>query len=176
MKKNKVLWLAAFFAFLLWAFLKYSNESEKRNRIEFVDSFKLVQDNILALDSLIKYANAKCNADYAISFEGNTVLMMNHKIDDRLKPRYFCSSAKISADKFKKIINVLKRNNISGVYSMYNTNVCVFGYRDYEGHTEFAALREIIIDKNDNKEIMKLNNYFLDKKDELILMHPIYTE
>lgn len=59
---------------------------------------------------------------------------------------------------------------------MYNTNVCVFGYRDYEGHTEFAALREIIIDKNDNKEIMKLNNYFLDKKDELILMHPIYTE
>ena len=150
-----------------------SCDNSECNKIKFADSFDEVQKNIILLDSLLKYSNNKCDADYAVSFDDNIILIKNAKVDDKFRKIYLCDSVEFSINKFNKIINILKKNNIKYAYRDYSTDMYVFGYCNND-YVDGSLSRGIVINVNNNEYKINIDHKIIDKKSKLILVSPRY--
>lgn len=152
------------------ALLLNSCGNDKLDNIAFVDDFEYVQKSIIEFDSLLTYSNRNCKANYSFEFEEDDIelgdLIGGEYVEIKLKA--VCPEAKMSMDRLCQLMRVLKRNNITYVYKLYNTNLSVFGYY-YSYSTHGHELREIIIDRNSNKEIMNNGHEMVNERGKLLL-------
>jgi len=151
-------------------FLGSCGESEL-DKIEFVDSFDYVQNNMIEMDSLLTYSNAICKADYSLGLEDDAVVVRDLRQDNSVKVTLdsVCQEGRVSIKRLKQLFGILKRNHISYVYKQYGTTVSMFGYY-YSPYTNSHSLREIVIDRRNNVGLL-LNQYDLvNSKGKLVLL------
>ena len=143
------------------------NQCEK---FDFVDSFASVQNNVLALDSLMSAGNTSCNARYTVLFLPDSLLIMDRNKSDSFTLKAFCASAEKQNVELKRLSSFMRRNSISsaslrdGIY-FYNFNYC-------NPNNDFRYIRYVVINKDSVKS--KLGGHrVLDAREDLLLVAPI---
>jgi hypothetical protein len=139
----------------------------------FVDPHEQVEQDLLAMDALLRDVNSRCPAEYVLSFDEQepvTIQVRDEKERTVLvNQAYFCDAAAVSRPRFYALAARLKRNEIRYVYRDVATGINVYGYC-YTDYTEGDLSRHIILDEKDNRAAYGFSHKVLEKKGKLVLM------
>jgi hypothetical protein len=171
MTKKSILVIILFAAFLSASC--YYNPSE-RNRIEFKDNFTNVQTALFKMEKLIKkLPSSEVNINY--EFKNDSITINDSPKQD--SSQYFTNQelaafAESERKEFLMLAKYLSNNYISAGYLHYNSDVCLFIYRNLPENT-FDDSRNIAFLKDAENTVHKSESKILDKKGCLMLVAPI---
>lgn len=155
-------------ALIFSAFFLDSCVDDRCAKLEFVDSVKLVQLNIVKLDSILSVMNNQCNAQYDVLFNQDTILIRNRNVTFKYNPEMFCHSDKKINSEFSQTLKFLKRNHINAVFK--ENNIYVYNFDLCNPYNEFELIRYIVV--REKKIEMSSHFRILDKNEKLILIAP----
>ena len=150
------------------SFFLNSCAGDRCAKIEFVDSIESVQLKIIKLDSILKIMNYRCNAQYDILFNQDTIFTRNRNITFIYKPELFCYDNTQFRHELSQTLKALKRNHINAVFK--DNNVYVYNFELCNPSNEFELLRYIIV-KEDKTQISSRFKV-LDTNGKLMLIAP----